>query len=156
MGGQPAGTRDQMPLEYAYGPDVMLDVRHMALETVMTAADVKSVFSEMDYQIKPLDIVLVMTGADQYWKEDDLPGYISDYAGTDREATLRVEMDEGKRRQIYRDIEKALYDNYADVWLWYPTGVTAVSRNLLGINTEYNSLGLEGFYHSHPVWLEDG
>jgi len=94
MGGQPARTIDEMPLEYAYGPGVVLDVRHMAPQTVITAADVHSVLSKMDYQIKPLDIVLVMTGADRYWKEDDIPRYISEYAGMGREATVWL-MDQG-------------------------------------------------------------
>ena len=70
--------------------------------------------------------------------------------------TGRVEMDEKKRQKIYWDIEKELYDIYADVWLWYPKSVTVSSKKLLGSNEEFNNLGLEGFYHSHPVWLKDG
>jgi len=94
MAGKPARTIDEMPLEYALGPGIVLDMRHMTPQTVISAADVKSALSMMDYRIQPLDIVLVMTGADKYWYENDIEKYISQYAGMGREATLWL-MDQG-------------------------------------------------------------
>jgi kynurenine formamidase len=47
----------------------------------------------MDYALKPLDIVLVMTGTDKLW---GTPKYVTDYAGVGREATIWL-VDQGVR-----------------------------------------------------------
>lgn len=88
MGGQKSRTIDEMPLEWAFGPGLVLDMRHKEPATVITPEDVQSALEKMDYRIKPLDIVLVMTGADKYWQNNDLKNYINGYAGMGREATL--------------------------------------------------------------------
>jgi hypothetical protein len=43
-----------------------------------------------------------------------------------------------------------------DVWLWYPMNVDGYTKNVAGYNEKFSNIGLEGFYHSHPVWLSDG
>jgi kynurenine formamidase len=88
MEGKPARTIDEMPLEWAYGPGVVLDMRHLEAETVVSIEDMKKALLKINYQISPLDIILVMTGADRYWKSNDIAKYISEYAGMGREATL--------------------------------------------------------------------
>jgi len=88
MAGQKSRTIDEMPLEWAYGPGVVLDMRHKRPGTVITPEDVQSALEKMDYRIRPLDIVLVMTGADKYWKDNDIRRYVGEYAGMGREATL--------------------------------------------------------------------
>jgi kynurenine formamidase len=88
MAGQKSRTIDEMPLEWAYGPGVVLYMRHKSPGTVITPEDVQSALEKINYQIKPLDIVLVMTGADKYWKENDIRKYVTEYAGMGRESTL--------------------------------------------------------------------
>ncbi len=68
----------------------------------------------------------------------------------------KKEIDFAKRRRIYQDLEKVVYDDYQDAWLWYPTNFTAHSQKVAGYNEKLLYDGLEGFYHSHPLWLRDG
>ena len=88
MAGEKSRTIDEMPLEWAYGPGVVLDMRDKAPGTVITTEDVQTALEKMNYRIKPLDIVLVMTGADKYWKNNDIRKYVTEYAGMGREATV--------------------------------------------------------------------
>ena len=87
MAGEKSRTIDEMPLEWAYGPGVVLDMRHKKPGEVIMPADVRSVLKKMKYALKPLDIVLVMTGADKHWGVD-IRKYVNDYAGMGRDATL--------------------------------------------------------------------
>ncbi|MCF8026163.1 MAG: cyclase family protein [Desulfobacteraceae bacterium] len=57
----------------------------------ITAADVENKLAELDYQIKPLDIVLISTGADAYRNS---PEYLVKGAGMTRESTLFL-LDQG-------------------------------------------------------------
>lgn len=88
MAGQKSRTIDEMPLEWAYGPGIVLDMRQIQAGTVITPEDVQSALEKINYQIKPLDIVLVMTGADKYWKNNELGKYVREYPGMGRDATL--------------------------------------------------------------------
>lgn len=88
MAGQKSRTIDEMPLEWAFGPGIVLDMRHIQAGTVITADDVQSALEKMNYRIRPLDIVLVMTGADKYWKNNELGKYVREYPGMGRDATL--------------------------------------------------------------------
>jgi len=88
MAGQKSRTIDEMPLEWAFGPGIVLDMKHIQAGTVITPEDVRSALEKMNYRIKPLDIVLVMTGADKYWKNNELGKYVREYPGMGREATL--------------------------------------------------------------------
>lgn len=71
------------------------------------------------------------------------------------EAGVR-ELNEDKRQKIYWELEKVLYDNYEDVWLWNPILSTARRKNLLGYDVELHKLGQESYWFSHPEWLKDG
>jgi kynurenine formamidase len=83
--GAPALTIDQIPLEWCFSDGVLLDFRHKADGERITAADVEAELERINYQIKPLDIVLVQTGADAYWGK---PEYLVKGPGMDRESTL--------------------------------------------------------------------
>ena len=71
------------------------------------------------------------------------------------EAGVR-ELNEDKRQKIYWELEKVLYDDYEDAWLWNPILNTARRKNLLGYDVELHKLGQESYWFSHPEWLKDG
>ena len=48
----------------------------------------------------------------------------------------RKELDLEKRKKIYWELEKVLYDNYEDAWLWYPMAVTIFRKNVQGWNID--------------------
>jgi len=66
------------------------------------------------------------------------------------------ELDENKRQKIYWELEKLLYENYEDAWLWNPILSTARRENLLGYDVELHKIGQESYWFSHPEWLKDG
>ncbi len=68
----------------------------------------------------------------------------------------RVEVDPEKRKQIYFDLEKVLYDNYEDVWLFYPNAILATNKNFQGFNVELFKKYGEAYFFSHPMWFKDG
>lgn len=87
MAGKPSRTIDEMPLEWAYGPGVVLDMRHKAPGSVIMPEDLQAALKKIKYKLKPLDVVMIMTGADKYWKHD-IPKYISAYPGVGRDGTV--------------------------------------------------------------------
>jgi len=83
--GQPAKTIDQIPLEWLYGNGVVLDFTHKKRGEEIDIKDFEQGLQKIGYQLKPLDIVLVMTGASKYYGEKD---YAMRHAGVTRGATL--------------------------------------------------------------------
>ena len=83
--GQRALTIDEIPLEWCMNDGVLLDFRHKADGERISVADVEDELDRIGYAIKPLDIVLVRTGADAAW---GTPEYLVKGAGMDRESTL--------------------------------------------------------------------
>jgi len=83
--GKKSKTIDEMPLEWAYGDGVVLDMRHKKAGEVISVADLQEALKKIGYRLKPLDIVLIMTGTDRFW---DTPKYVTEYAGVGREATI--------------------------------------------------------------------
>jgi ABC-type transport system substrate-binding protein len=65
-------------------------------------------------------------------------------------------VNEAKRTKIYFELEKTLYENYEDVWLWYPTAVLASNKNVMGFNAEMAKKFGEAYFFSHPQWFKDG
>jgi kynurenine formamidase len=63
--GRPARTIDRVPLEWCFAPGVVLDVRHKAAGDFITVADLQAALDRIKYQLAPLDIVLLHTGADK-------------------------------------------------------------------------------------------
>ena len=84
-GGKEALTIDRIPLDWCLQDGVVLDFSHKADGERITAADVQTRLKEIDYTIKPLDIVLIRTGADAFWGR---PDYLVKGAGMTRESTL--------------------------------------------------------------------
>jgi kynurenine formamidase len=83
--GKTSLTIDEVPLEWCFGDGVLLDFRHKADGERITAKDVETELSRIGYELKPLDIVLIQTGADSAW---GTPEYLVKGAGMDRESTL--------------------------------------------------------------------
>lgn len=83
--GKKALTIDEVPLDWCFNDGVLLDFRHKADGDRITVTDVQNELKRIDYQIKPLDIVLIQTGADQKW---GTPEYLLAGAGMDRDSTL--------------------------------------------------------------------
>jgi kynurenine formamidase len=83
--GQRALTVDEIPLEWCFNDGVLLDFRHKADGERITVKDVKNELARINYKIKPLDIVLVQTGADAAWGTRQ---YLIKGAGMERESTL--------------------------------------------------------------------
>ncbi len=68
----------------------------------------------------------------------------------------RREIDEAKRRQIYWQLEKVLYENCEDAWLWWEESVTAMRKSLRGWDQEQRVKHKEVWSWSHPLWFKDG
>lgn len=68
----------------------------------------------------------------------------------------REEMDEAKRTKIYYEIEQLLYDNYEDVWLYYPKAVTIFRKNVEGWNNDMYWKMKDMQWWSHPLWFKNG
>lgn len=83
--GKPALTIDEIPLEWCMSDGVLLDFRHKGDGERITAGDVQKELERIRYKIKPLDIVLVQTGAESAWGKAE---YLVKGAGMDRESTL--------------------------------------------------------------------
>jgi kynurenine formamidase len=91
--GETAMTIDQIPLDWCLRDGVLLDFSHKADGERITSRDVEAELARIGYQIKPLDIVLVRTGADAVWGK---PEYLVKGAGMTRESTMYL-LDQGVR-----------------------------------------------------------
>jgi kynurenine formamidase len=83
--GKKALTIDEIPLEWCFSDGVVLDFSNKADGDGISADDVEHCLGQMGYTLKPLDIVLVRTGADAFWGSAD---YLVKGAGMTRESTL--------------------------------------------------------------------
>jgi peptide/nickel transport system substrate-binding protein len=68
----------------------------------------------------------------------------------------RAEVDFDKRRKIYWQLEKVLYDSYEDAWLWWEETLVAYRKNVMGWNMEGFLKYKEAWFWSHPLWFKDG
>src|SRR5262245_35467501 len=73
-----------IPLDYCYGNGVCLDFRHLPKGAGITVNDMKSALGKVNYTIKPLDIVLIHTGAGAIQETN---AYLTDQVGMTAEAT---------------------------------------------------------------------
>jgi kynurenine formamidase len=83
--GKPAFTIDEVPLDWCFNHGVVLDFRNKEDGDRITVEDLRGELERIKYEIKPLDIVLIQTGADSAW---GTPEYLVKGAGMDRESTL--------------------------------------------------------------------
>ena len=95
-------TIDEIPLEWCMNDGVLLDFRHKGDGERITAAEVEAELHRIDHTLKPLDIVLVQTGAEDAWGS---PEYMVRGAGMDRESTLYL-------------LEKGIKVVGIDAWSW--------------------------------------
>ena len=72
-----------IPLEYCYGDGVVLDFRHKQPGEGISAEEVQAALARISYTLKPLDIVLIHTGAGTYQDEQR---YLTDHPGMTAEA----------------------------------------------------------------------
>jgi kynurenine formamidase len=100
--GKDALTIDEIPLDWCFNDGVVLDFRKKNDGTRITVQDLDKELARIDYEIKPLDIVLIQTGADEFW---GLQEYLVKGAGMDRESTLYL-------------LEKGVKVVGIDAWSW--------------------------------------
>lgn len=84
-GGKPSRTIDQVPLEWCFGDGVVLDFSDRPNGYKILVADVEAELKRIGYMLKPLDIVVVRSGAERAWGTAD---YLTSGCGMSREATL--------------------------------------------------------------------
>ncbi len=65
--GKPARRIDEVPLEWCFGPGVVLDMRHRKPGEVISVADLQQRLREIGHTLSPSDIVLIHTGAATRW-----------------------------------------------------------------------------------------
>ncbi len=89
--GQPAKTIDQVPLEWCYGPGVVLDLRHKQHGEAITAEDVRAALDRIEHWLNLREIVLIQTGND---RRLGTPEYFTHGPGMSAEATRWI-LDQG-------------------------------------------------------------
>lgn len=82
--GKPARTIEQMPLHWFFSDGVMIDCSDGAVDRTVSQAELQQKLADIEYVLKPYDIVLLQTGADKHWGQ---PEYFTDFRGVSREAT---------------------------------------------------------------------
>lgn len=63
--GRPARRIDEVPLEWCLAPGVRLDVRHVPAGEEITVTELQAALNIVEHALRPRDIVLLYTGADQ-------------------------------------------------------------------------------------------
>jgi kynurenine formamidase len=82
--GRPAKTIEDCPLEWFFSDGVVLDLRHKQPGEKIVADDIQQALATIEYTLKPLDIVTIMSGRDKYL---GTPDYF-EQPGMTRESTL--------------------------------------------------------------------
>jgi kynurenine formamidase len=100
--GKEALTIDEIPLDWCFNDGVVLDFRQKNDGERITVEDLEGELARIAYKIKPLDIVLIQTGADEFWGKQE---YLVKGAGMDRESTLYL-------------LEKGVKVVGIDAWSW--------------------------------------
>ena len=84
IGGQPALTIDELPLDWFFRPGVVLDFAQRADGETIDVRDVERALSAAGHELAELDIVLVRTGRDAFYGE---PDYMARGPGVSADAT---------------------------------------------------------------------
>lgn len=69
--GQRAATIDELPLEWFFADGVVLDMTGKADGEKIAATDMEAALSDIGYSLKPLVIVLIRTGRDEFYGQPD-------------------------------------------------------------------------------------
>lgn len=78
--GRASKTAEEIPLEWCYCDGVKLALTHKNPAETITAGDLEGALGRIHYALKPMDIVLLHTGADKFYGS---PKYFSEYPGVD-------------------------------------------------------------------------
>ncbi|HYL38542.1 MAG TPA: cyclase family protein [Bryobacteraceae bacterium] len=65
--GKPARRIDEVPLEWFFGPGVVIDMRHKSDGELITVDDLRAALEQIRYTLQAGDIVLIHTGAARRW-----------------------------------------------------------------------------------------
>ena len=74
IGGEPAETIDELPLDWFFGPGVVLDMTAKEDGETIDVADVEAELERIGHELGERDIVLVRTGRDAFVEEPELHG----------------------------------------------------------------------------------
>ena len=91
--GKPAKKIMDIPLDWCYGDGVVLDFTHLKYPQNIDKQEVLKALDKIKYKIKPMDIVLIRTGADRMVGTDD---YVNKYVGMLPEAVEYI-LDQGAK-----------------------------------------------------------
>ena len=69
--GEKAATIDELPLEWFFSDGVVLDMSGKADGEKIKVTDLETACSAIEYNLKPLDIVLIRTGRDAFYGQPD-------------------------------------------------------------------------------------
>lgn len=83
-GGAPARTIDQLPIEWFYGDGVVLDFTDKPAGYAISSKDIQEKLKEINYQLKPYDIVMIRADTDKKLYDED---YAVSHIGASAEAT---------------------------------------------------------------------
>lgn len=83
-GGRPARTIDQIPLEWFYGPGVVIDMRHLDPRSAAGVEDLQRSLASIPHRLQPGDIPLIRTDNDRLLGHRD---YFSSGPGVSGDAT---------------------------------------------------------------------
>lgn len=101
--GEPARSIDQIPLEWCFADGVKLDFSRVPGEGgKITSKLLEAELTRIGYTLKPLDIVVIYTGAMKQW---GTPAYVNAGCGMTREATLYL-------------LERGIKVVGIDAWSW--------------------------------------
>ncbi len=82
---------NDVPLEWCYGPGVVLDFTHLKYPQNINKEEVVKALNRISYKLKPKDIVLIYTGSDKLL---GTPEYVNKYVGVLPDA-LEFILDQG-------------------------------------------------------------
>jgi kynurenine formamidase len=82
--GAPSKRIEDCPLEWFFSDGVILDMRHKEAGERITVPDLEQALAAIDYTLKPLDIVMIMSGRDRYLGSEEY----FEQPGMTRESTL--------------------------------------------------------------------
>ena len=71
IGGQPAATIDELPLEWFFSNGVVLDMTAKADGEKVQVPDMEAALATIGHALRPLDIVLLRTGRDAFYGQAD-------------------------------------------------------------------------------------
>ncbi|WP_437957066.1 cyclase family protein [Sorangium sp. So ce119] len=82
--GAPARSIEELPLEWFFQDGVVLDCPGDVRDGPVTRGELLEQLDRIEYRLKPLDIVLIRTGADRLWPTAE---YFTNFRGVTEDAT---------------------------------------------------------------------